>query len=953
MNSGGFYREGHLHCKAHQLFFIMMKSYKRCTFRCTAAFLSLVIVAFTCNSVRKEELSTALFCEGSAIRNSQGPKNGTRMLRAMIGQINSAGLYRGVTIDYPFEESVFPPDIVAPTFLWHDKSVDAGVWIVAIGFDSSTTRIYALADGRRLATGQLDSECIRDNNKWEESPYRKGARAWTPDRGLWEIIKKKSCERAAHIDIFGIVQESSGNRTMVSHGSLTIKTSKDPVGAPIFYRDVPLMPVRNPSGVIQPISMDAVPLIAWRLRDISRPSAPVVMKHMPTCINCHSFSSDGRTLGMDMDGPQGDKGAYTLVPTAKRILIQQSDVFSWNKFNREKNTFGLFSRVSPDGRYVVSAVDEEVHVVNYMDFRFLQTFYPTGGLIAWYDRQTKKINTLHGADNRDYVQCNPVWSPDGKWVAFLRAKARAAFNGSIRAACANDPRETQIRYDLYRVPFNNGKGGTPQPIQGACATGKSVSFPKYSPDGKWIVFVQAQNGLLMRPDSRLYIIPAEGGEARLLQCNLPLMNSWHSWSPDSKWLVFSSKALTPFTQMFLTHIDENGDAGPAILIPNSTAVNRAVNLPEFVALAPDGISAIVTPAVDYKMHFDKGKKMLDSGNIDSAYAEIMKSIALKPDYAENYSTLAFVLAKQGKIDEAMKASLKAVERDPANDWVHATAGMLLYAAKKFSESIEQFKLAIKLNPNSAVTYYYYGLSLEAANNIHEALDNYNKALAIDSTFNDAYNNRGTVLYGMNQVENAIQNFSRAIALTPKVQYYQNRAVAYAARKEFENAFDDLGHALKKAPDDGMTYYIRGTTYLQLHTIDKALEDFEAALNCKKMCIQAIEPFCDINFSMEKHAQTIPKLDRIISKDPENALLINRRAIAYMYTGEVAKAIVDFDFVLTRAPAEATAYFNKALCFEKLGNLDSAVCNYALAVRYGSPQTQQYAFAKRRIGELKR
>ena len=28
----------------------------------------------------------------------------------------------------------------------------------------------------------------------------------------------------------------------------------------------------------------------------------------------------------------------------------------------------------------------------------------------------------------------------------------------------------------------------------------SNSFPKVSPDGRWIVFVQARNGLLMRPD---------------------------------------------------------------------------------------------------------------------------------------------------------------------------------------------------------------------------------------------------------------------------------------------------------------------------------------------------------------------------------------------------------------------------------------------------------------------
>jgi tetratricopeptide (TPR) repeat protein len=152
----------------------------------------------------------------------------------------------------------------------------------------------------------------------------------------------------------------------------------------------------------------------------------------------------------------------------------------------------------------------------------------------------------------------------------------------------------------------------------------------------------------------------------------------------------------------------------------------------------------------------------------------------------------------------------------------------------------------------------------------------------------------------------------------------------------------------------MTYYVRGNTRLQRQqNMDRALADFIAALGCKESYEKAIEPLCDIYFSKDKHAEAIPYLDREIKKDPQNALLFNRRAIACMYAGEVAKAVADFNFVLSKASAEPSAYFNKALCFEKLGNLDSAVNNYTLAMHYGSPQTEQYAFAKRRIVELKR
>jgi Tol biopolymer transport system component len=110
--------------------------------------------------------------------------------------------------------------------------------------------------------------------------------------------------------------------------------------------------------------------------------------------------------------------------------------------------------------------------------------------------------------------------------------------------------------------------------------------------------VRCRNGLLMRPDSQLYIVPTSGGQARRMRCNTPLMNSWHSFSPNGRWMVFSSKSRSPYTQMFLTHLDEDGNDSPAILIDNATASNRAVNIPEFVNIPPDGLRKIDVPAVE-------------------------------------------------------------------------------------------------------------------------------------------------------------------------------------------------------------------------------------------------------------------------------------------------------------------------------------------------------------------
>ena len=88
------------------------------------------------------------------------------------------------------------------------------------------------------------------------------------------------------------------------------------------------------------------------------------------------------------------------------------------------------------------------------------------------------------------------------------------------------------------------------------------------------------------PDSKLFIIPADGGTPREMNCNTSDMNSWHSWSPNSKWIVFSSKKRGPYTDLYLTHIDDNGNDTPPVLLENLSIENRAVNIPEFVNIKP-------------------------------------------------------------------------------------------------------------------------------------------------------------------------------------------------------------------------------------------------------------------------------------------------------------------------------------------------------------------------------
>src|ERR1035438_6466868 len=460
-----------------------------------------------------------------------------------------------ITIDYPLNGTVFPPDMAAPTFMWRDPAAGASAWRIDVTFANGAAQLHLSSSGERMKVGEIDARCISNTNKLPElTAAQAAAHRWKPDAETWERIKLEARARAVTIAIRGLTAGAE-----VSRGEMELRVSADAVGAPIFFRDVPLMPSETEKGFIKPLAQGAIPLINWSMRNVADEKSHVVMTDLHSCANCHSFAANGKTLGLDMDGPQNDKGLYALVPIAKKMTIRTQDMLSWSSFPAENGSpvrVGFMSQVSPDGRYVVTTTrppgtksSQFYYVSNFKDYRFLQVFYPTRGIVQWYDKEEKKLRPLPGADDPKLLQSNAVWSPDGKWLAFSRAEARDPYPADGKmAAYANDPAEVKIQYDLYRIPFNGGRGGTPERIEGASQNGMSNSFPKISPDGKWIVFVEAKNGQLMRPDRELYIVPATGGKARLMECNTALMNSWHSFSPNGKWLVFSSKSRSPYTQ---------------------------------------------------------------------------------------------------------------------------------------------------------------------------------------------------------------------------------------------------------------------------------------------------------------------------------------------------------------------------------------------------------------------
>jgi len=751
------------------------------------------------------EADEAVLAEGrEEIRSTAAPEL-AEVIRAVVRAGGEPGEPGALTIDYPLDETIFPPEIVPPTFRWHEPSEEADTWLVDVALAGEPEHIYVLSPGRPPPAGPIDPECISEHNEiYEPTPYQASARSWTPGDAVWTAIKRGSVGQASTVTILGF--DSGEPAESLSRGRISITTSADPVGAPIFYRDVPLAPAVTQKGVIAPLGEYAISLIGWRLRDVSRPQSRLLMSSLPTCTNCHSFSADGKTLGMDLDGPQGDKGSYLIAPVTRETVIDEKDVISWNSFADKpegQKTIGFLSRVSPDGEHVVTTLNEDVYVCNFLDHRFLQVFYPTRGILGYYSRATGEIRVLPGADDANYVHCDAVWTPDGEHLVFARAEAKDAYpeHGRLPER-ANDPEETQIQYDLCRIPFNGGRGGEPEPIAGASENGMSNTFPKVSPDGKWIVFVKCRNGQLMRPDSTLWIVPAEGGTARPMRCNTRRMNSWHSFSPNGRWMVFSSKANTPYTQMFLTHLDEQGNDSPAVLVPNSTAANRAVNIPEFVDVAYDALQSIRAPALEYLLHGIRGVELGKRGMLDEAMAEFDAAVKLRPDYWRGHLNAAVALLGRGMLDEAMARLDKVLEVDPQRGRAHGSVGGVLEKTGMLDEAMAHFEAALKIDPGEPEAHADMARLLVQKGRLDEALSHLQTAIELDPKNARRRSELATVLFLVRKLDPACRQFQKSLELDPS--RHETRVVyakALAARGDFAPAVAQLQKAMVADPNN--------------------------------------------------------------------------------------------------------------------------------------------------------
>ena len=123
------------------------------------------------------------------------------------------------------------------------------------------------------------------------------------------------------------------------------------------------------------------------------------------------------------------------------------------------------------------------------------------------------------------------------------------------------------------------------------AEGFSVSFPRISPDGRFLCFTRHGFGnfSIWHKDADLWLVDLADGSVRPMEnVNSDDVESFHTWNSDGKWLVLSSRRDDGlYTKPYFTHIDEEGNCTKPFLLPQKDPVSyykrlmKSYNLPAF------------------------------------------------------------------------------------------------------------------------------------------------------------------------------------------------------------------------------------------------------------------------------------------------------------------------------------------------------------------------------------
>jgi len=153
---------------------------------------------------------------------------------------------------------------------------------------------------------------------------------------------------------------------------------------------------------------------------------------------------------------------------------------------------------------------------------------------------------------------------------------------------------------------------------------------------------------------------------------------------------------------------------------------------------------------------------------------------------------------------------------------------------------------------------------------------------------------------------------------------ENRAVAYAQDKRYEQALDDYHHLIRLKPDDASNYVNRAVIYSQTKKYDLAFADFKKALGMRPDQYGAYFNLGNLYREQQKLDKAIEAYSMAIQLNGIYINAYNNRANLYFDLKQYSQAEADFKRILQLDPLNSRAYYNLSVIYQAFGRKEEAM-----------------------------
>ena len=305
------------------------------------------------------------------------------------------------------------------------------------------------------------------------------------------------------------VLETENNRVTLRGNSVRIppkqwqKLTKSPeIKVTVYCRNDGKWSVYNPFSMtvsdeidpyisyrIIPVAVESYEKLSIRQRNLTNYKEKVIFANTmvqnnvdQTCINCHYYRN-WETDNM-MFHVRHYKGGTILVLDGKLHKV--------NMKTDSTISAGVYPSWHPTHDYIALSnnwTHQSVHAAGHDKLEVIDE----NNDIILYETRTNTVSVIENDSNE--LECFPGWSADGRTLYYVSAHYEAPFGPDRESQLFLDRK--QLHFNLYSKSFDpeTRVWGKKQLIYDAVATDSSMTWPRVSPDGRWMVCCISTHGI--------------------------------------------------------------------------------------------------------------------------------------------------------------------------------------------------------------------------------------------------------------------------------------------------------------------------------------------------------------------------------------------------------------------------------------------------------------------------